>query len=131
MFTTLTLLPFQSSYSEGTCFFLLIILSFSFYLSWLLSNFFKYSSLNFLLSYSNNNFVVYLFSNSLLLNSSVFGFNFIFYLLSISSYLLLWQSLITKTNDHTSGKSLKLDIKWKVYKRTRQGVSAKLESYIY
>jgi len=34
-------------------------------------------------------------------------------------------------NDYTSGKSLKLDIKWEVHKRTRQGVSAKLESYIY
>ena len=45
--------------------------------------------------------------------------------------LLLWQLLITKTNDHTSGKSLKLDIKWEFHKRTRQGVSAKLESYIY
>jgi len=44
---------------------------------------------------------------------------------------VLWQPLITKTNDHTSGKSLKLDIKWKVHKRTRQEVSAKLESYIY
>jgi len=44
---------------------------------------------------------------------------------------VLWQSLITKTNDHTSSKSLKLDIKWKVYKRTWEGVSAKLESYIY
>ena len=44
---------------------------------------------------------------------------------------LLWQPLITKTNDHTSGKFLKLDIKWEVHKRTRQEVSAKLESYIY
>jgi len=44
---------------------------------------------------------------------------------------MLWQPLITKTNDHTSGKSLRLDIKWEVHKRTRQGVSAKLESYIY
>jgi len=44
---------------------------------------------------------------------------------------MLWQLLISKTNDYTSGKSLKLDIKWKVHKRTRQGVSAKLESYIY
>ena len=44
---------------------------------------------------------------------------------------MLWQPLITKTNDHTSGKSLKLDIKWEVHKRTWQGVSAKLESYIY
>ena len=30
-----------------------------------------------------------------------------------------------------SSKSLKLDIKWEVHKRTQQGVSAKLESYIY
>jgi len=44
---------------------------------------------------------------------------------------MLWQPLITKTNDHTSSKSLKSDIEWKVHKRTRQGVSAKLESYIY
>ena len=44
---------------------------------------------------------------------------------------MLWQPLITKTNDHTSSKSLKLDIRWEVHKRTRQGVSAKLESYIY
>jgi len=43
----------------------------------------------------------------------------------------LWQPLITKTNDHTSSKSLKLNIRWEVHKRTRQGVSAKLESYIY
>ena len=45
--------------------------------------------------------------------------------------LLLWQLLITKINDHTSSKSLKSNIEWKVHKRTRQGVSAKLESYIY
>jgi len=44
---------------------------------------------------------------------------------------VLWQPLITKTNNHTSSKSLKLDIKWEVYKRTQQGVSAKLESFIY
>ena len=44
---------------------------------------------------------------------------------------MLWQPLITKTNDHTSSKSLKVDIKWEVHKRTRQGVSAKLELYIY
>ena len=46
-------------------------------------------------------------------------------------YYLLWQPLITKTNDYTSGKSLRVDIKWEVHKRTQQGVSAKLESYIY
>ena len=44
---------------------------------------------------------------------------------------MLWQPLITKTNDHTSGKFLKLDIKWEVHKRIQQGVSAKLETYIY
>ena len=32
--------------------------------------------------------------------------------------VLLWQPLITKTNDYTSGKSLRLDIKWEVHKRT-------------
>ena len=37
---------------------------------------------------------------------------------------MLWQPLITKTNDYTSSKSLKLDIKWKVHKRTQQRVSA-------
>ena len=44
---------------------------------------------------------------------------------------MLWQLLITKTNNYTSSKSLKLDIKWEFHKRTQQGVSAKLESYIY
>ena len=43
---------------------------------------------------------------------------------------MLWQPLITKTNDYTSSKSLRVDIKWEVHKRTWQGVSAKLESYI-
>jgi len=46
-------------------------------------------------------------------------------------WALFWQPLIIKTNDHTSGKSLKLDIKWEVHKKTQQGVSAKLEFYIY
>ena len=40
-------------------------------------------------------------------------------------------TLVTKTNDYTSSKSLNMDIKWEVHKRTQQGVSAKLESYIY
>ena len=53
-----------------------------------------------------------------------------FFLFGIEA-IILWQPLITKTNDHISGKSLKLDIEWEVYKRTQQGVSAKLESYIY
>ena len=45
--------------------------------------------------------------------------------------MILWQPLITKTNNHTSNKSLRMDIKWEFHKRTQQGVSAKLESYIY
>ena len=53
-----------------------------------------------------------------------------FFLFGIEA-IILWQPLITKTNDHISSKSLKLDIEWEVYKRTQQGVSAKLESYIY
>ena len=44
---------------------------------------------------------------------------------------LLQQLLVTKTNDYTRGKSLNMNIKWEVHKRTRQEVSAKLESYIY
>ena len=51
--------------------------------------------------------------------------------LKLSLRLLLWQPLVTKTNDYTSGKSLSMDIKQEVYKRTRQEVSTKLESYIY
>jgi len=43
---------------------------------------------------------------------------------------MLWQPLVTKTNDYTSGKSLNMDIKWEVYKRNQQEVSAKLESYL-
>ena len=53
-----------------------------------------------------------------------------FFLFGIEA-IILWQPLITKTNDHISSKSLKLDIEWEVHKRTQQGVSAKLESYIY
>ena len=63
---------------------------------------------------------------------SVNSINFCFQVYTTSDkHVLLWQLLITKTNNHTSGKSLKLDIKWEVHKKTRQGVSAKLESYIY
>ena len=46
------------------------------------------------------------------------------YLFVIFESWMLWQPLITKTNDYTSSKSLKLDIKWKVHKRTQQRVSA-------
>ena len=55
----------------------------------------------------------------------------LYLLTQLISSQVLWQPLITKTNDHTSGKSLKSDIKRKVHKRTWQGVSAKLASYIY
>ena len=44
---------------------------------------------------------------------------------------MLWQLLITKTNDYTSSKSLKVDIKWEVHKRTQQGASSSLEFYLY
>ena len=44
---------------------------------------------------------------------------------------MLWQPLITKTNDHINGKSLKTDIKWEIHKRTWQGASSLLESYLY
>ena len=37
---------------------------------------------------------------------------------------VLWQPLITKTNDYTSGKSLRVNIKWEFHKRTWQEVSA-------
>ena len=53
-----------------------------------LSNFFKYSSSNFLSSYPNNIFAIYFPGSSHLLNSSAFGFNFTFHLSSIPSYLL-------------------------------------------
>jgi len=44
---------------------------------------------------------------------------------------VLWQPLITRTNDHTNGKSLRMDIKWEFHKRTRQGVLAALLLYLY
>ena len=59
-----------------------------FYFCQFLSNFFKYSSSNFLLFHPNNNFAIYFSSNSLLLNFSTFGFNFTFYLCSTPSCLL-------------------------------------------
>ena len=48
---------------------------FPFYLAQFFSNFFKYLSLNFLLSHLNKILTIYFPSNSLLLNSSAFGFN--------------------------------------------------------
>ena len=41
------------------------------------------------------------------------------------NHLSQWQIIIQ------ASKSLNIDIMWKVHKRTQQGVSAKLESYIY
>ena len=35
-----------------------------------------------------------------------------------ASLSVLWQPLITRTNDHTNGKYLRMDIKWKFHKRT-------------
>ena len=43
---------------------------------------------------------------------------------------LLWQLLVTMTNNHTSNKSLSRILS-RDYKRTRQEVSAVLLSYIY
>ena len=34
-------------------------------------------------------------------------------------WVLLWQPLITKTNDNTNNKPLSRDIKWEIHKRTR------------
>ena len=82
MFTTLILSLLQGFSSKETW------LSFSFHLTQLLSNFFKYSSSNFLSSYPNKIFAIYFPGNSLLLNYSVFGFNFTLYLFSIPSCLL-------------------------------------------
>ena len=53
------------------------IILFFFHLFQFLSNFFKYSLLNFLSSYPYNNFAAYLSDNSSLLNSSASRFNFI------------------------------------------------------
>ena len=44
--------------------------------------------------------------------------------------LVLWQPLVTKTNSNTSNKSLSR-ISSGNHKRTQQGVSAVLESYLY
>jgi len=59
------------------------------------------------------------------------GTHFILDFFLSSEIVMLWQPLVTKINDYTSSKSLNMDIKWEVHKRTQQGVSAKLESYIY
>ena len=66
---------------------LLVSLSSSFHLFQFLSNFFKYSFSNFLLSHLNNNFAVYFPGNSLLLNSSALGFIFTLHLCSTPSCL--------------------------------------------
>ena len=97
MFTTLTSPPLQSFSSRET----------DFHCCQFLSNFFKYSFSNFLLSHPNNIFTVYFSSNSLLLSSSTFGFNFIFHFLSISSCYLtstLILSFNLSTNSLTFSK---------------------------
>ena len=47
------------------------------------------------------------------------------------NYMVLQQPLVIKTNDYTSGKSLNMDIKWEVHKKTQQEASSILESYLY
>ena len=70
------------------------------------SNFFKYSSSNFLSSYLYNNFAIYFSGNSILLNSSTLGFIFTFYLSSISSCLLTSTLLLnSSTNSFAFPKS--------------------------
>ena len=44
---------------------------------------------------------------------------------------VLWQPLVKRPMITQISKSLKLDIVWEVHKRTQQGVSAKLESFLY
>ena len=44
--------------------------------------------------------------------------------LGLANYYLLWQPLITRTNDYTRCNPLSGSIKWGIHKRTRQGVSA-------
>ena len=65
-----------------------------FYLAQIFSNFFKYSSSNFLSFYSNKIFTVYFSSNSLHLNSFIFWFNFTFHIFSISSCYLTFAFIL-------------------------------------
>ena len=73
-----------------------------FHLHQFLSNFFKYSFSNFPSSYPNNIFAIYFPSNLLLLNSSTFGFNFIFFHLSSIPSCLLTSTLILSSNLFTN-----------------------------
>ena len=66
----------------------------------ILSNFFKYSFSNFLLSYSNNIFAVYFSSNSLLLDISAFRFKsfcFLYCTLLISPSLISFLNFFTNS----------------------------------
>ena len=82
--------------SRETC------LSFSFYLIQLFFNFFKYSSLNFLLSYPNKIFAIYFSSDSLFLNISAFRFDFFFFFFSfLICTLFISSSLISFSNSST------------------------------
>ena len=91
MFSTLILLSFQGFSSGET----------DFHLHQFFSNFFKYSSSNFLSFHPNKSFAIYFSSNLLLLNFSAFGANFIFHLSSIPSYLLT-SILILPSNSLTN-----------------------------
>ena len=64
--------------------------------------------------------------------SSSFSFQIILFIYAnwMGSSKVLWQPLITKTNDYTSGKSLSW-ISSRKFTRELNKKSAKLESYIY
>ena len=109
-----------------------------------LSNFFKYSFSNLPLFYLYNIFAIYFSGNSPFLKSLSSAISNFFYLLisvfnlssnSAISFVfskssLLWQPLVTKTNNHTSNKSLSR-ISSRDHKRTWQEVSAELLPYLY
>jgi len=70
---------------------------------------------------SVSDFATFSFSSYISHSSDTFFISIVLFFFVF--FFLLWQPLITKTNDHTSGKSLKLDIKWEVHKRTQQGTT--------
>ena len=101
---TIKVFPSQGSASGGTC--LPFPISFLFYLTQFLFNFFKYSSSNLLLSHPNTILTIYFPSNSLLLNSSASRFNspsitfcssFLFFICHISSFLIYFSNFFTKS----------------------------------
>ena len=115
-----------------------------FYFYQFLSNFFKYSFSNLPSFHLYNIFAIYFSGNSLFLKSFSSAISNFFYLLIsafnlssnsaisfvFSKFSLLWQPLVTKTNNHTSNKSLSR-ISSKNHKRTWQEVSTELLPYLY